>query len=471
MVSLLKLSSFSTTDNLPTISFSEKRNIAIGLENTPSSQLEEIITLIHRYEPAQARRNPDKTWDIDLNRLSDTTLRLIDQIIKKPRPNESSSSSSSSNSKRGSITPKLRLSPRRNISSAADNIARSSPGSGYKRRRRSSSTGPNLMAPQAFGESSMFDSSSSSSSNSNSNSRSKSSSSSSSASYNHNRQLSLTRNDSLDMLLSAESPAGVVIYVNETWACQNCTYDNEYTKNKCVICGDIKPIMPSSTRMLPGQDAPFKITATVAAGDSTVDEDESSDEEDDDQEKEDDDNDKEENDTSQKGRKRVPAKLFKPPIAIPKKRKRKSKATKTSKKTKKTKKTKTTKTTKTNGTKSKKLKQFKKGMGLNPTSKGRNGGTKGKHSCQYCGKSFRYTTNWRSHERSHTGEKIFVCDWKQCTKKFAHLSSLQAHISKHKGIKPFKCIAKNCRKKFANQSNRNRHLRKIHGLDTTGNKI
>ena len=92
--------------------------------------------------------------------------------------------------------------------------------------------------------------------------------------------------------------------------------------------------------------------------------------------------------------------------------------------------------------------------------------------CQYCDKTFRYTTNWRSHERTHTGEKIYSCNFEGgCGKKFGHLSSLQAHISKHKGIKPFECEEQGCSQKFANKSNRNRHYRRIHGLDTLGRPI
>lgn len=93
------------------------------------------------------------------------------------------------------------------------------------------------------------------------------------------------------------------------------------------------------------------------------------------------------------------------------------------------------------------------------------------HYCSFCHKGFRFTTNWRSHERTHTGEKVFMCEWQGCKKRFAHPASLQAHIAKHQGIKPYSCSQPSCTKKFANRSNLNRHLRKIHGLNTKGKKI
>ena len=93
------------------------------------------------------------------------------------------------------------------------------------------------------------------------------------------------------------------------------------------------------------------------------------------------------------------------------------------------------------------------------------------HHCQYCNKGFRFTTNWRAHERTHTGEKLFVCEWKGCQKRFAHPASLQAHIAKHQGIKPFSCTQEGCTQKFANKSNLNRHMRRIHHMNTKGQKL
>ena len=263
------------------------------------------------------------------------------------------------------------------------------------------------------------------------------------------------------MLLSAESPAGVTVMgVMERWACQNCTYDNEYTHRKCDICGDDRPIMPSSTRMLPGQCAPFKITATVAAGDSDV------------SELEDNfyttamedgwEGGSNKNKKSKKSKKSTTtttttttnnnassraATTTTTLTSNKRKRGRPKKnpsTTKVAKVAKAAKKAKTAKGVKGNTTKGKKKTAVRKH---------RKGGI---HSCQYCGKTFRYTTNWRSHERTHTGEKIYICKWAGCTKKFSHLSSLQAHTSKHKGIKPCQCKEPGCTQTFANKSNLNR---------------
>ena len=89
------------------MTFQEKRNIAIGLENTPSMQLEEIINIIHANEPLHATRNVDKTWDIDLARLSDITLRLIKQVIHRSRSDAEGPYTKSEIKKTNSSTPKL----------------------------------------------------------------------------------------------------------------------------------------------------------------------------------------------------------------------------------------------------------------------------------------------------------------------------------------------------------------------------
>ena len=106
-----------------------------------------------------------------------------------------------------------------------------------------------------------------------------------------------------------------------------------------------------------------------------------------------------------------------------------------------------------------------------PNNKNETNSAKTVHHCQFCRKGFRFTTNWRAHERTHTGEKLFLCEWAGCHKRFAHPASLQAHIAKHQGIKPCACTQPGCTQKFANKSNLNRHMRRIHHLNTKGQKL
>jgi rubrerythrin len=338
-----------------TMSFQEKRNIAIGMENMPSARLEEIITIIHSYEPMHATRNVDKTWDIDLARLSDNTLRIIDQVIRRPRPVEQFGSRKSS------------------LSNSTSTVSTTSGSMSPRRSSRRASIGCNISSPRLFREHSM-----------NSITRSTCSSNSDSQNYitsssNNTSRHALTRNDSLELLLSAaESPACMTIMgVTEMWACPNCTYDNEFSRNKCEICGDNKPIMPSSSRMLPGQDAPFKITATVAAGetsDSEVDYSSlignSSN------------STTTTNNIANKNNNKHPSKGTQNGSAT-------SSSTTTKRKRGRPKKNATSKISANSIIKKKRRKKNSE-----------------PHTCKFCGKTFHYTTNWRSHERMHTGEKI-----------------------------------------------------------------
>ena len=264
-----------------------------------------------------------------------------------------------------------------------------------------------------------------------------------------------SRQDSIDLLLSnlaGGSPASIAVGVQETWSCTTCTLDNVLIAPRCAICQAPRPFIPSSGRKQPGQEAPFKIMAKLTAvdsdsGDPIFQQDSvggafarSS---------------------SSAGSTLSAAASSAASNGKSKKRKLRGKGAEKGETHSEEKKRKRGRP--------KQIPEAKDGLvyveDKKPLKKGM------KFVCGYCDKEFKYMTNWRAHERVHTGEKIYICTWEGCNKRFAHVSSLQAHIAKHQGIKPYECAQPGCTQKFANKSNLNRHMRNVHKLDTQGNSI
>lgn len=52
-----------------------------------------------------------------------------------------------------------------------------------------------------------------------------------------------------------------------------------------------------------------------------------------------------------------------------------------------------------------------------------------KHACSYCGQKFLYLKDKRTHERTHTGERPFVCQ--VCGKAFNQKCTLDNHLISH----------------------------------------
>lgn len=70
------------------------------------------------------------------------------------------------------------------------------------------------------------------------------------------------------------------------------------------------------------------------------------------------------------------------------------------------------------------------------------------HTCEYCQKTFKFSSNLFVHLRSHTGERKYECE--VCGRKFTGSEQLKRHNLIHTGEKPFSCST--CQKAFNRRS-------------------
>ncbi|GIZ03519.1 transcriptional activator GLI3 [Caerostris extrusa] len=83
-----------------------------------------------------------------------------------------------------------------------------------------------------------------------------------------------------------------------------------------------------------------------------------------------------------------------------------------------------------------------------------------------CFKAYSRLENLKTHLRSHTGEKPYLCEFPGCTKAFSNASDRAKHQNRtHSNAKPYVCRAEGCTKRYTDPSSLRKHVKTVHGAE------